>query len=93
MARIQPFAQVERVDYQGREFADFYPARNKAGRGYVVMGRCIDPSWYGGKLVKVCVTWIKRYKDGRAFHVGFERERDAHQFALYLNGTDLGSIK
>lgn len=93
MARIQAFAQVERVDYKGREYADFYPARNRAGYGYVVMGRCVDKSWYDGRLVKVCATYIKKYKDGRTFHVGFDREYQAHQFALYLNGTDLGTIK
>lgn len=89
---IEQFAEVSRVDYKGREFADFYPSRNKAGSGYVIMGRCTDSAQYGGKLVRVCATLIKRYKDGRAFHVGFRREYDAYQFSLYLNGTDRNTI-
>ena len=89
---IKNFIQVDRVDYKGREFADFRTSRNHAGRGYVVIGECTDPTQYGGTLIKTCATLIKTYKDGRAFHVGFPRERDAYQFALYLNGTDAGTI-
>jgi hypothetical protein len=90
---IEEFVHVDRIDYKGREYANFYPVRNRAGTGYVVEGRCTDPEQYDGRLVKVCATLIKRYADGQAFHVGFRRERDAYEFSLYLNGTDAGTIR
>lgn len=91
--KVSEYIPVERVDYMGREFAEFYTARSQQGSGYVVMGRCTDKSWYGGHLVKVCARPVKVFSDGRTQRSAFRREYDAYQFALYLTGTDQGSIK
>lgn len=93
MARIQEFAQVSRVDHKGREYAGpFWTRKNHTGPGYVVMGRSTGGE-YGGNLVQVCARLVKRDRAGRVTYTGWRREWDAYQFALYLTGTDLGTIK
>lgn len=92
MTKIADFAQVSRVDHKGRTFANFYPAKNKTGPGYVVMGRT-DEGAYGGALVTVCARLVRVRKDGRQIFTGWRREWDAYQFSLYMLGTDAGTIR
>jgi hypothetical protein len=91
MARIQEYAEVTRVDYKGRTYSNFYPRRNHTGPGYVVYGHS-EGGEYGGKLISRCAVLVKRYANGRTVHTGWRREWDAYQFALYLNGTDAGTM-
>jgi hypothetical protein len=78
--------QVKTVDYKGRTFSEFYPAKDSIIPGWIVMGKGED---YGGRLRMVCArpdvkARTYKYINGRVAR-GWHTRREAQKVADVMN--------